>query len=104
MVMPDTLPKLIGDQTFAFNITMTNVGLITAKEVQLDLPDDIEYEFITTYQPQDILAQQAIQVPVVMRRRSTGGNFNGEDEVQNRIKVNENVIREAEQRLNFKKN
>jgi hypothetical protein len=81
MAMPDTLPQLTGNQTYAFNITMTNVGLITAKEVQLDLPDDNEYEFITTYQQQDILAQQAIQVPVVMKKRNGGGNFRGSDDV-----------------------
>jgi len=68
---------------------MTNVGLITAKEVQLDLPDDIEYELITTYQPQDILAQQAIQVPVVMRRRFGGIGLRT---------VNE-VVQEANKRL-----
>jgi hypothetical protein len=92
MAMPDTLPQLTGNQTYAFNITMTNVGLITAKEVQLDLPDDNEYEFITTYQQQDILAQQAIQVPVVMKVKSGGGGLRSGNE----------VIQEANRRLNIK--
>lgn len=92
MAMPDTLPQLTGNQTYAFNITMTNVGLITAKEVKLDLPDDNQYEFVTTYQPQDILAQQAIQVPVVMKVKSGGGGLKSGDE----------VIQEANRRLNIK--
>ncbi|MBK8700511.1 MAG: DUF1573 domain-containing protein [Saprospiraceae bacterium] len=92
MAMPDTLPQLTGNQTYAFNITMTNVGLITAKEVKLDLPDDNEYEFITTYQQQDILAQQAIQVPVVMKVKSGGGGLRSGNE----------VIQEANRRLNIK--
>ena len=71
---------------------MTNVGLITAKEVKLDLPDDNEYEFITTYQQQDILAQQAIQVPVVMKVKSGAGG----------LRSGEEVIQEANGRLNIK--
>jgi hypothetical protein len=68
--IPDTMPALAGTEVFAFNAVMTNHGLITAKDVQLKLPDtDQEYEFISNYIPGDLLAQQSIQVPVIMRRR-----------------------------------
>ncbi len=74
MEMPDTMPQLFGDETFPFFITLTNVGLITANEVELQLPDsDSEYVFVTNYEPQDLLAQQAIQVPVEMKRRDAAG-------------------------------
>jgi len=67
---PDTMPQLFGSETFPFFVTMTNVGLITAREVEMILPDDDpEYIFVTNYEPQDILAQQAIQIPVEMKRR-----------------------------------
>jgi len=72
MQMPKVLPQLSGNETYAFNITMTNHGLITAQNVTLNLPVDQEYEFITNYQPMDLLAQQSIQAPVIMRRRSSG--------------------------------
>ena len=72
--MPDSMPALAGNETFAFNVTLTNHGLITAEQVELILPEDSEYEFITNYEPQDLLAQQAIQVPVVFKRRNTESN------------------------------
>jgi hypothetical protein len=77
--MPDTMPQLSGTETYAFNVTLTNHGLITAKDVALNLPtNDAEYEFITNYVPGDLLGQQAIQVPVIMRRRTgppPGGRY-----------------------------
>ena len=49
---------------------MTNKGLITAKDVQITFPqNDPEYEFVTNFTKMDLLAQQAIQIPVVMRLR-----------------------------------
>jgi hypothetical protein len=77
MQMPKVLPQLSGSDTYAFNITLTNHGLITAQEVKISLPVDQEYEFVTNYQPMDLLAQQSIQVPVIMRRRS-GSGFAGQ--------------------------
>ena len=75
--MPKTMPQLSGNETYAFNATLTNHGLITAKDVAINLPTgDAEYEFITNYVPADLLAQQSIQVPVIMRRR-TGENGRG---------------------------
>jgi len=75
--MPKTMPQLSGTEVYAFNAILTNHGLITAKDVTLNLPKgDTEYEFVTNYVPADLLAQQSIQVPVIMRRRTgppTGG-------------------------------
>jgi ACT domain-containing protein len=68
--MPKDMPQLFNDETYPFLITMTNKGLITAKDVQLTLPqNDPEYIFLTNFSKLDLLAQQAIQVPVVMKRR-----------------------------------
>ncbi|OOQ57316.1 MBG domain-containing protein [Mucilaginibacter pedocola] len=70
--MPKVMPKLTGAQTFAFNVTLTNYGLITAEKVSLSLPDnDPEYEFVMNYVPTDLAARQSIQVPVLMRLRTT---------------------------------
>ncbi|MDP2336788.1 MAG: CARDB domain-containing protein [Bacteroidota bacterium] len=72
MEMPTEMPQLFNDQTFPFMVTLTNKGLITAKDVQLNLPqNDPEYEFVTNFTKLDLLAQQAIQVPVVMKLRSS---------------------------------
>jgi len=77
---PDTMPQLIGNETYNFYVTLTNHGLITANDVELNLPFDPEYEFITNYTTADLLAQQAIQVPVVMRLRDEMEGLVGEDE------------------------
>ncbi len=70
MEMPTEMPQLFNDQTFPFMVTLTNKGLITAQDVQLKLPqNDPEYEFVTNFTKMNLLAQQAIQVPVVMKRR-----------------------------------
>ncbi len=68
--MPKVMPQLFNDETYPFLVTMTNKGLITAIDVQLTFPqDDPEYEFVTNFTMLDLLAQQSIQVPVVMKRR-----------------------------------
>ena len=69
METPKEMPALIGDETYTFMATLTNKGLITAQNVELTFPTDPEYEFITNYSTMDLLAQQAIQVPVIMRRK-----------------------------------
>ncbi|WP_221391437.1 malectin domain-containing carbohydrate-binding protein [Dyadobacter sp. NIV53] len=74
--MPKTMPQLAEGQEYPFNITLTNHGLITAEQVTLMLPTtDPQYEFVTNYVTADLLAQQSIQVPAVMRRKNglTGG-------------------------------
>jgi|GEM_PF-911762 len=73
--IPDTMPQLFGNETYNFYASLTNHGLITARDVELRFPtNDPEYEFITNYTKMDLLAQQAIQVPVVMQRRDGGQN------------------------------
>lgn len=68
--MPKVMPQLFNNETYPFLMTLTNKGLITAEDVEIKLPqDDPEYEFVTNYSKMNLLAQQAIQVPVVMRRR-----------------------------------
>lgn len=70
MEMPTEMPQLFNDETFPFMITLTNKGLITAKDVEVNLPqNDPEYVFLTNFTKMDLLAQQAIQVPVVMKRK-----------------------------------
>ena len=69
MEMPDTMPKLVNDETFPFMITLTNKGLITAVDLTITLPEDPEYEFVTNFTKMDLLAQQSIQIPVVMKRK-----------------------------------
>ena len=68
--MPKDMPQLFNDETYPFMVTMTNKGLITARDVQINFPqDDPEYEFVTNFTTMDLLAQQSIQFPVVMKRR-----------------------------------
>ncbi len=67
--MPKEMPQLVGDETYPFLVTITNKGLITAKDVDITFPSDPEYEFVTNFTKLDLLAQQAIQIPVVMKRR-----------------------------------
>ena len=70
IAMPDSLPQLFEDEVYAFNVELTNHGLITAQQVALFLPqDDPEYEFLTNYAPADLAALSSIQVPVLMQRR-----------------------------------
>ncbi|MDF2188548.1 MBG domain-containing protein [Paraflavitalea sp. CAU 1676] len=70
--MPKDMPQLSGTETYAFNVTLTNHGLIAAENVELHLPEgDVEYEFITNYQTANLAAQSSIQVPVIMKRRGT---------------------------------
>ncbi len=72
MEMPSVMPQLFNDETYPFMITITNKGLITAKDVEIKLPQsDPEYIFLTNFAKMDLLAQQAIQVPVVMKLRSS---------------------------------
>ncbi len=72
MEMPTEMPQLFNDETFPFMVTLTNKGLITALDVELNLPqNDPEYVFITNFTKMNLLAQQAIQVPVVMKLRSS---------------------------------
>jgi hypothetical protein len=76
--MPTEMPQLVNNETYPFLVTLTNKGLITAKELELTFPaDDPEYEFITNFTKMDLLAQQAIQIPVVMKRRDSSSKSGG---------------------------
>ncbi|OUL61191.1 CARDB domain-containing protein [Flavobacterium sp. AJR] len=48
--------------------TLTNKGLITAKDVYLQFPSDNEYKFTPLIDKIDILAKQSIQIPVKVER------------------------------------
>ena len=69
--MPNAIPLLQGNDIFTFKATLTNKGLITAKNVEFILPTDDLYEFVYNYTPVDILAHQSIQVPVLVRLKPT---------------------------------
>ena len=86
---PKELPELFGNDTYSFNVTLVNEGLITARDVELNLPSDSEYEFITNYVPTDLLAQQAIQVPVIMRRIDAPGLVNNDKAFKNTDEVSD---------------
>ena len=75
--LPESLPALVGDETFPFMVTLTNKGLITARDVSVILPTDNEYEFVTNFSKMDLLAQQSIQIPVVMKRKSAPSGIKG---------------------------
>ena len=70
--MPESVPHLQGEETFAFNLPITNHGLVTAEDVTLELPVDPEYEFYTNYVPADLPALTTVQVPVIMRLHEPG--------------------------------
>ncbi len=68
MTMPNEMPELSSNETFNFNIILVNHGFIAAQDVELFLPTDVEYEFITNYTTMALPALSSIQIPVVMRR------------------------------------
>jgi hypothetical protein len=69
--MPDSMPHLENNETYPFIVTVTNMGLITAQDLHLQFPDDPEYEFVNMMDNVNVLPQQALQIPVVMKRRET---------------------------------
>jgi hypothetical protein len=71
MDIPDTMPYLEANQQFPFLITVSNQGLITAHDFELTLPEDDEYEFEAMLNKIDILPQQSVQIPAVMKRRAS---------------------------------
>ncbi len=73
MEMPKVMPRLTADETFSFMVTLTNKGLITAEDVEIFFPkDDPAYEWVFNFPKQSLLAQQSIQIPVVLKRKDTG--------------------------------
>ena len=67
--VPKEFPNLAESEEFAFVVKMTNTGLITAKNVELNFPTHKLYEFSTTYQPTDIPANSSISAFVVMQHK-----------------------------------
>jgi|GEM_PF-4797635 len=72
--MPKKMPQLSNNEVYAFNATLTNHGLIAANDLELEIPTDPEYEFITNYVMADLQAQQSIQVPFIMQRKKDNGS------------------------------
>ncbi len=68
--MVDSLPDLSPGEVFPFVITVTNRGLITAKDVTIILPQFDNEVLVTPIQPFDLLANQMVQIPVVMQLKS----------------------------------
>lgn len=68
--IPTEMPALQSGETFAFMATLTNHGLITAEELNLDFPsNDIEYEFVFQDKEYTLPAGETLQIPVVMQRK-----------------------------------
>jgi hypothetical protein len=67
--MPLKFPALSVNEEFAFIVTLTNKGLITAKNVELNFPKHPLYEFSTTYHTADIPANSSINVFVLMHHK-----------------------------------
>jgi large repetitive protein len=85
--MPDILPHLEHGEQFSFLVTLTNIGLITAEDVELFLPkNDSEYEYNTLFEKMDIDPNQTIQIPVVMKRRDNA-NYRSDIYCENRVVV-----------------
>ena len=67
--MPDSLPveDMAVGESLIFNVTLTNKGLITAQDVQLDLPIDNKYvalEQLTNLTPFAIEPNRSVVIPV----------------------------------------
>lgn len=67
--MPKKFPALSVNEEFAFIVTLTNTGLITAKNVELNFPNHPSYDFVTSYKPTDIGSYSSISVFVTMRNK-----------------------------------
>ncbi|MDR2148379.1 MAG: leucine-rich repeat protein, partial [Tannerella sp.] len=67
--MPKEMPYLVGEEEYQFNMVLTNLGLITAEDVDIAFPEDDEYEFVYLNDGFDLPAHQSLIVPVTMRRR-----------------------------------
>ena len=78
---PSTIPTLVPGQSWTFDATITNHGLIAAQGVTLTMPTDPEYTFTALSTDIGTLpAQSSVQVPITVTRvapqslsLSTGG-------------------------------
>ncbi|MBE0639477.1 MAG: hypothetical protein IH598_13250, partial [Bacteroidales bacterium] len=87
MNMPDSLPQLANGEVFPFILTLTNHGLITARDAIVKLPDDPEYLFTANVNIVDILPQTSVQIPVIMERRPEGKSSENGGNCRNFAKV-----------------
>ena len=74
MDVPERIPadELGLGESLMFNITLTNKGLITAKDVQVDIPSDfntLSFELMVT-EAFDLLPQSSMTIPVKVTKRS----------------------------------
>ncbi|MDR0829117.1 MAG: fibronectin type III domain-containing protein, partial [Prevotellaceae bacterium] len=72
--MPSKMPALSGDETYYFELNVTNHGLITAFDVEITFPEDEEYQFDYLLDKFDLAAQSTQTIPVIMRRKNSIGN------------------------------
>ncbi len=64
--VPDMVPELVDCEPYSFMVKVTNKGLIAAKDVTLNLPEDPQYRFTCAIGKFDLPANQTVEVPVVM--------------------------------------
>ena len=69
MTTPTSLPTLVPGQSWTFNATITNHGLIAAQGVTLTMPTDPEYSFTALTTDIGVLpAQSSVLVPITVTR------------------------------------
>jgi len=66
---PKDMPELAFGEVYPFIINITNLGLITAKDVEVVVPVDDEYIFTVNANMFDLLPQTSIQIPALMQRK-----------------------------------
>ncbi len=89
ITIPQSIPEIGVGESFSFNVTLTNEGLITAQQVGLYLPENTPYNFDIFYTPSDLNAQQSIQIPVTMTLQEPSSDMvtNSFDEVNELVGV-----------------
>ncbi len=80
MNVPDLVDanSLLPGESLVFNVLMTNKGLITAGDVQLQLPDIsyLEFEQLLYVEPFNLAPQQSVTIPVRVTRLQTESPVN----------------------------
>ncbi len=76
--MPSFVPAkdLMPGESLVFNVTLTNRGLITAKDVQLLLPEGLKalvYDQLDNNEPFHLTPGQSVQIPVRITHRENAG-------------------------------
>lgn len=81
MIVPESIPakELAEDESLIFNAVLTNKGLITAKDVQVLMPEGFThllFEPLSYAEPFDLAPQQSVVVPVKVTHIETGTPVN----------------------------